>query len=208
MNYEWRIVIYLLLLHQKSMLELHDVIIKPRQQTFSLMVEDGKLACISGPQGSGKTSVLRAIMGLLPIDSGHISIDGELLTPRSAPYFRRHMAYVPSRLMPIPGQDTVDDVRRLLFSLRSSGTKQQEGGADGRRWSALTLTEQYLELLTCAAQLQRSIVLVDQPPCELDDAAVSDVLSLLQRMTDAGASVVVVSNSYHIKMNSQTLIEF
>ena len=191
------------------MLELHDVIIKPRQQPLSLMVEDGKLACISGPQGSGKSSVLRAIMGILPIDSGHISIDGELLTPRSAPYFRRHMAYVPSRLMPIPGQDSVDDVRRLLFSLRSNGKKlQQEGGADGRRWSSLTLAEQYIELLACAAQLQRSIVLVDQPPCELDDAAVSDVLSLLQRMTGAGASVVVVSNNYHIKMNSQTLIEF
>jgi len=155
------------------------------------------------------TSVLRAIMGLLPIEGGHISIDGELLTPRSAPYFRRHMAYVPTRLMPIPGQDTVDDVRRLLFSLRSNGKRlKQEGGADGRRWSALTLTEQYIELLTCAAQLQRNIVLVDQPPCELDDAAVSDVLSLLQRMTSAGASVVVVSNNYYIKMNSQTLIEF
>ena len=191
------------------MLELHDVIFRPRQQTLSLMVEDGKLACIFGSQSSGMTSVLRTIMGLMPIEVGHISIDGELLTPRSAPYFRRHMAYVPTRLMPIPGQDTVDDVRRLLFSLRSNGKRlKQEGGADGRRWSALTLTEQYIELLTCAAQLQRNIVLVDQPPCELDDAAVSDVLSLLQRMTSAGASVVVVSNNYYIKMNSQTLIEF
>ena len=191
------------------MLELHDVIFRPRQQTLSMMVEDGKLACIFGSQRAGMTSVLRAIMGLMPIEVGHISIDGELLTPRSAPYFRRQMAYVPSYLMPIPGQDTVDDVRRLLFSLRSNGKKlKQEGGADGRRWSALTLTEQYIELLTCAAQLQRSIVLVDQPPCELDDTAVSDVLSLLQRMTSAGASVVVVSNNYYIKMNSQTLIEF
>jgi ABC-type cobalamin/Fe3+-siderophores transport system ATPase subunit len=46
----------------------------------------------------GKTTLLRAVMGFIPIDGGHISIDGELLTPQSAPYFRRQMAYVPQQL--------------------------------------------------------------------------------------------------------------
>ena len=67
------------------MLELHDVIIKPLSHTLSLTVDDGRMTCLSGPKGTGKTTVLRAVMGLLPIDGGYISIDGELLTPLSAP---------------------------------------------------------------------------------------------------------------------------
>ena len=42
-----------------------------------------------------------------PIDGGHICIDGEVLTPESAPYFRRYMAYVPQRLSVPEGYDKV-----------------------------------------------------------------------------------------------------
>ena len=80
------------------MLELHNVSIGQLISSLSLTVADGQLVCLTGAEGTGKTTLLRAIMGFLPIDGGHISIDGELLTPKSAPYFRRQMAYVPQRL--------------------------------------------------------------------------------------------------------------
>ena len=70
---------------------------------------------IMGSQGSGKTSLLRALMGFLAIDGGHISIDGELLTPRSAPYFRHQMAYVPQYLSVPEGYTAVPtDYLQLL----------------------------------------------------------------------------------------------
>ena len=80
------------------MLELHQVTIGQLIREFSLTVSGGQLVCLSGARGSGKTTLLRAVLGFLPIDGGHISIDGELLTPQSAPYFRRQTAYVPQRL--------------------------------------------------------------------------------------------------------------
>ena len=80
------------------MLELHNVTIGRLIINFSLTVSEGQLVNIAGPQGSGKTMLLRAIVGLTPIDGGHICIDGELMTMRSAPYFRRQIAYVPQRL--------------------------------------------------------------------------------------------------------------
>jgi len=70
---------------------------------------------IMGSQGKGKTTLLRALMGFLPIDEGHISIDGELLTPLSAPWFRRRMAYVPQHLeVPEGYEDVPTDYMRLL----------------------------------------------------------------------------------------------
>jgi ABC-type cobalamin/Fe3+-siderophores transport system ATPase subunit len=80
------------------MLELHSVTIGQQIRSLSLTVNDGELASITGQHGSGKTMLLKAVLGLIPVDSGHISIDGELLTPQSAPYFRRQMAYVPQQL--------------------------------------------------------------------------------------------------------------
>lgn len=80
------------------MIELHDVTIGQLIKGLSATVDDGQTVCFSGAQGAGKTTLLRALLGFIPIDGGHISIDGELLTPQSAPYFRRFMAYVPQHL--------------------------------------------------------------------------------------------------------------
>lgn len=182
------------------MLELHDVILKPLKQTVSLTVSDGQLACISGPKGAGKTTLLRAILGLLPIEGGHISYDGELLSPLSASYFRRFMSYVPSRLVPLPGQDRICDV---LAPLQPSSGKSplrflwevpqvdEKGTAP---WSSLTLQQQYLELLRMVAVRQRRLVLIDEPAAELDWDSHAEFMNLLRQLTDGGSAVLVVSN--------------
>lgn len=103
---ELRIILYLC--SKIMMLELHNVTIGQQIRSLSLTVNDGQLVCLLGPQGSGKTTLLRAVLGLIPIDGGHISIDGELLTPKSAPYFRRQMAYVPQHLSVPEGYKKLD----------------------------------------------------------------------------------------------------
>ena len=78
--------------------------------------------CLSGQKDLGKTRLLRAILGFVPIEGGHISIDGELLTPKSAPFFRRQMAYVPQRLLVPEGYDKVPtDFVSLLRKAVESG---------------------------------------------------------------------------------------
>ena len=106
------------------MLELHNVSVGDRIQRLSLTVTDGQMLCIAGQQGSGKTTLLRAVLGFLPLKEGHISIDGELLTPRSAPYFRRQMAYVPQHLSVPDGYTAVPtDYLQLLERAVHSGKK-------------------------------------------------------------------------------------
>ena len=62
------------------MLEIKNVKIKFGDKTLlgglSLSAEDGQVVCISGDSGCGKTSLLRAILGFLPLEEGHVSIDG------------------------------------------------------------------------------------------------------------------------------------
>jgi ABC-type cobalamin/Fe3+-siderophores transport system ATPase subunit len=86
------------------MLELHNVTIGELVNGLSVTLDDGQ---IMGIQGRGKTTLLKAVVGLIPVNGGHICIDGEVLTPESAPYFRRYMAYVPQGLSVPDGYDKV-----------------------------------------------------------------------------------------------------
>jgi len=103
-------------------LELHHVTIGQQVEPCSFTVADGQLLSITGGERTGKSTILRAILGFLPIDGGYISIDGELLTPESAAYFRRMTAYVPQHLLLPEGYDKVqNDYLWLLGKAVASG---------------------------------------------------------------------------------------
>jgi urea transport system ATP-binding protein len=69
----------------------------------SFTIEAGQVACLMGRNGVGKTTALKAIMGLLPVRSGQIALDGmditKAATDRRA---RKGLAYVPQGREIIP----------------------------------------------------------------------------------------------------------
>lgn len=154
------------------MLELHNVTIGQQIQHLSLTVNDGELLTISGSKGSGKTTLLRAILGFLPLDEGHISIDGELLTPQSAPYFRRQIAYVPQQL-------SMPDGCRL------------EGF---ERWAQMPAEERYLFILIRAMQSKKSLVLVDEPAVDLTIENAMLVDQILRDAPKQGMTILAVND--------------
>ena len=81
--------------NQRIMVELKDATLtlgdRRLFENLSLMAQDGQLTCITGAEGTGKTAVIRVMLGFQPLDEGLVSVDGELLTPLSAPTFRKLM---------------------------------------------------------------------------------------------------------------------
>ena len=62
----------------------------------SLTAEPGKVTCVLGRNGVGKTSLLRALVGQYPISSGSITFDGEDINPlKSYERARRGIGFVP-----------------------------------------------------------------------------------------------------------------
>jgi ABC-type cobalamin/Fe3+-siderophores transport system ATPase subunit len=153
-------------------LELLDVKIGQLIRSLSLAIGDGQQLSIVGPTGSGKTTLLRAILGFIPIDSGYISIDGELLTPLSAPYFRKQMAYVPQRLT-------------LPKGYRGMGLE---------RWEDLSADERYLLLLGNAVKTDKPMLIVDEPlqPLSAENRKRAD--NLLMDVAEQGKMIVAVNS--------------
>ncbi|MBR5981550.1 MAG: ABC transporter ATP-binding protein, partial [Firmicutes bacterium] len=63
------------------MLEIRNLSFSAQGRTIlndiNLVIPDGKLICLTGPNGGGKTTLAKVIAGILTPDSGTITLDGE-----------------------------------------------------------------------------------------------------------------------------------
>ncbi|HKU84966.1 MAG TPA: ABC transporter ATP-binding protein [Casimicrobiaceae bacterium] len=104
---------------------------KPRVHAVdavSLTVAAGETLCLLGPSGCGKSSVLRAVAGFVQPDSGHIRVDGRLVT---APGADRGMVFQEYALFP---WHTVS--RNIAFGLRRRIPDAAKREAAVRSWIA------------------------------------------------------------------------
>lgn len=152
---------------------------------FSLELQAGEVSCLVGGERTGKSRVLLAVMGLVPLSSGYITVDGELVTPGSSAYFRRMMAYVPQRLPDghLQVGQFLQEVLSVKINVVHRPTKEQLLGS----WESLGLSPDVydkwidevdpealkLAMLSALPFLHRPIILVDDP---VETDAVQDFL--------------------------------
>ena len=82
-----------------GMLELNDVVVEGASKTVSMMAKEGEVTCLTGDSREVRSHLLLAMLGLSPVRSGFISIDGEPLNRQTVKTLRRMMAYVPEELV-------------------------------------------------------------------------------------------------------------
>jgi len=163
-------------------------------EDLSFIANDGELTCITGSAASGKTTLIRTLMGFLPVKAGFVSVDGELLTIYSSHAFREMMVYLPQ------------DAQTLRIPQEEAEAMQVEAD-DYAVWNEVLpvveipqpkapLTSD--EILILATQtLQESadkpIVIADEPTALLSSEQSYQLMGLLQQQVDQGKTVVVTS---------------
>ncbi len=167
---------------------------------LSMVVAPGEVVCLCG-EPAQTTSLLLAVMGLEPLASGYITVDGEPVVPGSATYFRQQMAYVPRH---VPGDRlTVAQICKAVAGLKAHAGMERSRAAWTAQWADLGLepslldcraddlsTEQLqLVLLSLVPLMHRPIVLLDQPP-QHEAAA-----RIVKRLVDDGSEVVFTAMS-------------
>lgn len=169
----------------------------------------GGVTALFGRSGSGKTTVVNAVAGLLAPDWGRVSVDGRTLldTDRGlgVPPHRRRVGYVfqDARLFP-----HLSVRGNLLFGRRFAPQRAGEaevarvvdllgiGPLLTRRPGALSGGERQRVAIGRALLASPEILLMDEPLASLDEARRAEILPYLERLRDeAGLPVLYVSHS-------------
>ncbi len=93
-------------------------------KNIELSCEKGEYHILLGPTGSGKSTLMKSILGLRKIDSGHIYLDGNDITKKLPEY--RRMGYVPQNYALFPHLSVEENIR---FGLRAGTTPASEADA-------------------------------------------------------------------------------
>lgn len=174
---------------------------------LSFSVSNGEILCVTGASGCGKTSLLKAIMGFIPIDGGFISIDGELVTAESAGAFRKMMAYLPQDLS-FPCQK-VEEMVTLPFSIRANAGVTFSKNKMMAEWDKLDLQESLFDknvteisggqrlrmMIATTRMLNKNIMILDEPTSALDEQSTMIVADYIAEAASNGAMVIAVSHN-------------
>ncbi len=173
----------------------------------SLDLARGRVTAILGANGAGKTSLLRAIAGLVPPSTGDITLDGEALSALSLPERARRIGYLPQNGQPAWALTVRELValgrlpHRSPFAALSPGdevainaamAQTDVAGLADRTVDTLSGGEKARAKFARVLAAETDWILADEPLANLDPPHQQDVLRLMRAAADAGKGVLVV----------------
>lgn len=168
--------------------------------TFS--VQPGEVMGFLGPNGSGKTTVMRMLMGLIHITSGSAEILGRDVRDRSG-FPRRSVGYIPGTLGLYPNQ-TVLEYLRFMANMRGVDCDRAIDDLSGRLALDLGLriaglskgTKQKVGVIQ-AFMHRPSVLVLDEPTSGLDPIVQREFETMLEEVRDEGTAVLLSSHVMH-----------
>ena len=184
---------------------LHDV---------SVAIQPGSLTGLLGPNGCGKTTLLRLMAGVLRPDAGSVALNGRRLEAIPRRELARHVAVVPQETH--PGFDYSVLEMALMGRHPHLGAFQLEGPRDiaitqdslaatgtahlaGRSYMTLSGGEKQRVVIAGALAQMPEVLLLDEPTASLDLAYQLEVASLLSRLNrERGVTMVLATHDLNL----------
>ena len=188
--------------------------VEPAVDGLSLRIARGEVVALAGPSGGGKSSVVAALMGFVPLAAGSIAVvdvdGGETSLAECDPdSWRAHVAWTPQRphlfattlaenlrlscpdasderLRAALAEACADDVLAALP--QGLGTPLGEGGV------GLSAGQRRRVALARAMLRDADVLVLDEPTADLDTATEARVLAAVRARARTGAAVLVVAH--------------
>ena len=186
---------------------------------FEMKLEKGETVCIVGQSGCGKTSLLNAVMGFVPLYEGTIKVGGTLLDKSTIDLVRRQIAWIPQELaLPF---EWVKEMVSLPFELKVNRSVPfseerlfmcfDELGLEHelyfKRVNEVSGGQRQRIMLAVAALLNKPLIVIDEPTSALDTGSTDKVLAFFRRQAEKGAAVLAVSHDKDFASGCHYLIE-
>ena len=180
-------------------------------RNVDLTIEPGKMVCLIGRNGVGKTTLLKSLMGLLPVRSGTILFQGQpidrLTTDRRACL---GIGYVPQgrEIIPkltvkenlllglealgnrVPSTQTVPDEIYELFPVLKKMLSRRGGDLSGGQQQQLAIAR--------ALMGQPKLLVLDEPTEGIQPSIILDIENAVRRVVaEMGISVLLVEQHLH-----------
>lgn len=171
----------------------------------SLEIRSGEVLCLLGPNGGGKTTLMKTLLGLLPALTGTVRLDGEDLAAWSRRRLARVIGYVPqahAAFFPFTVIEIVLMGRSAHIGLFAAPTEADRAIAEralatlgiahlGERiYTEISGGERQLALIARALAQEPRILVMDEPTASLDFGNQVRVLRQIAALARSGIAVV------------------
>lgn len=172
----------------------------------SLAVRKGQCLALLGRNGVGKTTLLKSLMGLVPVKTGTITLDGQPIT-RDTPYerVRKGIGYVPQG-REIFGRLTVEENLRMglaykpasmpipaelyeLFPVLKQMLHRRGGDLSGGQQQQLAIAR--------ALAAGPKLLILDEPTEGIQPSIIKDIGRVIRMLADRGDMAIVLVEQYY-----------
>jgi urea transport system ATP-binding protein len=175
-------------------------------RSVTLKAESGKVTCVLGRNGVGKTSLLRALVGQHPISAGTISWEGnDITTLKPADRARRGIAYVPqgreifplltveenleTGFAPLPrAERSIPDDVFSLFPVLGEMLRRRGGDLSGGQQQQLAIGR--------ALVMRPRLLLLDEPTEGIQPSIIKDIGRAIAYLRGLGKMAIVLVEQY------------
>jgi len=177
-------------------------------RSIGFTVAPGQSVGIIGANGAGKTSTLKALMGLVPRSGGTIAFgDTDLTAVKARDIVRHGIGYVPEGRHVFPGLTVEKNLLLGAYARSWRGAETKESLAEvhelfpvlgemrSRLAGALSGGQQQMLAIGRALMARPRLILLDEPSMGLSPKLVEDILAVLVRLREEGLSLLLVEQN-------------
>lgn len=170
---------------------------------FSLRAEEGERLLLYGPSGIGKSSVLKSVLGFIPVREGEIRCCGEALEKRTIWDIRKRIAYIPQN--PDIGEGTISSIIDTVFGYKCNGEGPKKeriielfsefqipGSFLEKEFGELSGGEKQRVAVVIGLLLERTVYFLDEITASLDGDLKQTVIRYFTSLT--GTTQFIVSH--------------
>jgi branched-chain amino acid transport system ATP-binding protein len=179
----------------------------------SLHVAEGELVGLVGGNGSGKSTILRAVSGMIAPWHGRIVFDGEQLSAvRPHQMAQRGLAHVPMGRQLFPNLNVEDNLMLGAYLPRARAERDRNlrrvydlfpdlVRLAGARAAQLSGGQQQMVAVARALMLGPRMLIMDEPSIGLSPILVKEVMAAIRRVADTGLPILLVEQNVKQVLN-------
>lgn len=177
---------------------------------LSCTIYDGEIFCILGPNGIGKSTLLKGIMNLLKLKKGSVTLDGRDIRAIPPKILAKHIAYIPQTyhmMFPYRVMDVIMLGRTPHLNRMSKPTaidyQKVEEAIEGlglqelafRSCTQLSGGQLQLVMLARAIAQEATFLMLDEPTAHLDFGKQLKTLEMVETMKKKGVGVIITTHN-------------